>query len=142
MANKRRQGRIRRHGDEAGADDTSGKPRLEHLRRSFEAFRREHRAGTHIPQALRDQVLAALSSGTPEIEVLRACRISPLQINWWRRGQCSSARGIELRERRARVFPVVDDESAIAVERASEHRWQDLELRIGQWAISIRQLQS
>jgi len=112
------------------------------LRRSFEAFRREHRAGTHIPQALRDQVLAALSSGVPEIEVLRACRISPLQINWWRRGQCSSARGLQLQERRARVFPVVDDLSAIAVERASEHQWQNLELRIGQWAISIRQLQS
>jgi len=37
---------------------------------------------------------------------------------------------------------VVDDLSAIAVERASEHQWQNLELRIGQWAISIRQLQS
>ena len=142
MANRRRQDRIRRRGDEASAEDTCDKARLEHLRRSFEAFRREYRAGTHIPQALRDQVLAALSSGVPEIEVLRACRISPLQINWWRRGQCSSARGLQLQERRARVFPVVDDLSAIAVERASEHQWQNLELRIGQWAISIRQLQS
>lgn len=69
MTNKRRRGRIRAHGGKEGADDKSGEQRLEHLRQGFEAFRREHRPGTQISQAPPDEALAALSSGTPEIEV-------------------------------------------------------------------------
>lgn len=139
MDNKTRQERVRQSGDQSGVDDTSGKQRLEHLRLSFEAFRREHGPGTHIPRALRKQVLAALASGTAEIEVRRACRISALQLNWWRRGRPSRAPGLEL-QAPARIFPVVDDSSSIQVESFSDHQAQNLELRIGGWAISIRQI--
>jgi len=138
----KRQEQIRPHGAESEADRASGKQRLEQLSRSFEAFRREHRRGTRIPKALRDEALAMLSSGTPEVEVLRACRIVPQQLSWWRRGQGGGSQGRDLPEPKARIFPVVDDVPAVAVERDGDRQWQSLELRIGQWAISIRQLQS
>jgi hypothetical protein len=140
MTNKKRQDRIIEHGGETYTECTSNELEIEQLRRGFEAFRREHRPGTRIPQVLRDKALAALSGGTPKLKVLRACRISPQQLRWWRQGQSCGAQGLELREHEARIFPVVDDVPAIAVERAGEHQAQELELRIGRWAISLRQL--
>jgi hypothetical protein len=139
MANKERQDRIRQHGGETGADRTSGKLGVEHLRRSFETFRCEHRPGTRIPQTLRGQALAALGSGTPEIEVLRACRITAQQLHWWRQGYRSCAPGLELHKHNARVFPVVDEVSPIAIERVREQEAQQLQMRVGRWVISIHQ---
>jgi hypothetical protein len=140
MANKKRRDRIRKYGGETDADDTSGKLCIEHLRRGFEAFRREHGPGTRIPQTLRDEALGAISGGTPEIEVRRACRITPRQLHWWRQGCRSCGQELELPQHKARVFPVVDDISPIVVEREQEQEVQQLQMRIGRWAISIRQL--
>ena len=36
------------------------------------------------------------------------------------------------------MFPVVDEESGIAIERTGIHAAQALELRIGGWCIGIR----
>jgi hypothetical protein len=94
MANKRRDS-IKRNGSETFADDPSATKREEHLRRSFEKFRREHRPRTPIAQALRDEALAALRDGMAELTVRRACGISPEQLYWWRKAQYSTERGSE-----------------------------------------------
>jgi hypothetical protein len=138
MTNKKRRDRIRQYGGETDADPTSGKLCIEHLRRGFEAFRREHGPGTRISQMLRDEALAAISGGTPEKEVRRVCRITARQLRWWRQGCRSCGQVLELPQHKARVFPVVDDISPIVVEQ--EHEAQQLQMRIGRWAISIRQL--
>jgi hypothetical protein len=137
MASKRRRTRIGRRGEQTSADDIGTERRLGHLRQSFAQFRREHRAGTRIPQALRDGALQALGLGAPEREVLRACCISSSQFELWRRRQRACAQGLELGGRNARVFPVVDDVPGVAVDRVSDHESRDVQLRIGGWAISI-----
>jgi hypothetical protein len=139
MANKNGQNRIRQTGGEADADDTGAELRLEHLRRSFEEFRRRHRSGTRIPQTLRDQAMQVLRCGTSELQVRRACRISHTQMHWWRQGQRPCAQGTQLREHEARVFPVVYDVPAVAAEDTREHDAQQLQMRVGRWVISIDQ---
>jgi hypothetical protein len=137
MANKNGQNRIGQSGGGTDGDDTSAQLRLEHLRRSFEEFRRRHRSGTRIPQTLRDQAMEALRCGTSELQVRRACRISHTQMRWWRQGCHSCAQELELARDKARVFPVVDEVSPIVVER--EHEAHQLQMRIGRWVISIHQ---
>jgi hypothetical protein len=119
---------------------------MEHLRRSFTKFRRAHRSRTRIPQTLRDEALGALRCGAAEVDVRRACRVTPEQLQWWRRRRTrwgATSRG--LNEQAVRVFPVVDEEqeeavASVANEHAAGHGAQQLELRIGGWAISIRQV--
>jgi hypothetical protein len=41
-------------------------------------------------------------------------------------------------EQAVRVFPVVDDESGVAIEGSGDQASQALELRIGGWCICIR----
>jgi hypothetical protein len=45
------------------AEDVRGERREEQLRRSFAKFRGGHRAGTRIPQALREAALAEVETG-------------------------------------------------------------------------------
>jgi hypothetical protein len=139
MANKNGQNPIGQSGGETDEDDKSAELRLEHLRRSFQEFRRRHRSGTRIPQTLRDQVMEALRCGTSELQVRRACRISYTQMHWWRQGQRVCAQGTQLREQGARVFPVVYDVPAVAAEDTREHEAQQLQMRVGRWVISIGQ---
>jgi len=144
MATKRRQDRNKRPAVEVGTEYPSAERRVEQLRRSYEKFRREHRRGTRIPQELRDAALAALEGGTTEGQVRRACRISRTQLGWWRRSERASGRKIEPSEqqaKQARVFPVVDDVGGIAVGGAGEHEAHSVQLRVGRWEISIRQVQ-
>lgn len=139
MANKRQDDRIKRNRSKTLADDPSATKREEHLRRSFERFRREHRPRTPIPQTLRDETLAALRDGMEELTVRRACGISPEQLYWWRKAQHSCEQGSERGRQKAQVLTVVDDVSAIAVQRDSDHRAQNLEFRVGRWVVCIRQ---
>ncbi len=138
MASKRRRaGNGGKGGRRAGRAPSIGR-RVEHVRRSFAKFRRAHRRGTRIPWELRDEALVALRSGAPELEVRRACRITAEQLERWRQRERCSARNRSVDEQAVRVFPVVDDESGVAVERIGDHAAQALELRIGGWCICIR----
>lgn len=138
MASKRRRAGRGRRGSQAGAGGAGVQRRVEHLRRSFEKFRRAHRRRTRIPQELREEALGALRFGTPELEVRRACRVTPEQLERWRQRERSSARARSMDEQAVSVFPVVDDESGVAIERTGDHAAQALELRIGGWCICIR----
>jgi hypothetical protein len=127
----------------------SARLRLDHLRRTFEKFRRAHRPRTRIPQDLREEALEALRRGVSESDVRRACRVTPEQLEWWRRRRRrrSGARTIaELDERAVRIFPVVDEEqeagASEVTERAAGQATQHLELRIGGWAICIRPVEA
>jgi hypothetical protein len=141
MGNKRGPERIRQRGDGAGAGGGRVGGRTEELRRSFEEFRREHRLRARIPQGLRDAALAALHSGTPAVEVRRACRISAGQLDRWL--ECRRERGqrLESDEAEPRVFPVVDDVSGNAAGVASGHESGELHLRVGGWEICVRQVE-
>ncbi len=141
MASKRRGARRGRKGGQAGARETSTGRRVEHLRGTFEKFRRAHGRWTRIPQELRDEALGALRCGAPELDVRRACGITQKQLERWRRGERCGAHNRALDEQAVRFFPVVDDEAAIAIERGGEQAAQQLELRIGGWAICIRHLE-
>jgi len=142
MANEKPQKRIRQHkGEVFDTNRASDNPALERLRRRFEAFRREHRLRTPIPQALREQVLAQLSGGTPELMVRRACRISPEQLFWWRKAQSSGAQRSDHEQREVRVFPVVDEVAESTVERDGGSEAQELQLCVGGWAICVRRVQ-
>jgi len=71
--------------------------------------------------------------------VRRTCGVTSDQLAQWRKHQqvCVPQRGLEMPE--PRVFPVI--ESTGGMSHAREPEQQDLELRIGGWAISVRQLQ-
>ena len=141
MGNKQGPERIRQQGDGAGAGGGRTEKRTEQLRRRFEEFRVEHRRRARIPQALRDAALAALRSGTPAVEVQRACRISAGQLDRWLECQRERGQRLESDEAEPRVFPVVDDVAGIAVEGAREHEVAPLHLRVGRWEICIRQVE-
>jgi hypothetical protein len=142
MANKRRRFRVGRLGSEAESSDVSTRLRLDHLRRSFTKFRRAHRPRTRIPRELREAALQALRCGAAELEVRRACRVTPEQLGWWRRRRSTGAAIAALDERAVRVFPVVDEEQEAAAsvvnEQSAGRAAQQLQLRIGGWSISIR----
>ncbi len=138
MAEKRRRTGKGQQDGGAGAGGAGARRRLEHLRRSFAKFRRVHRPRTRIPQELRDEALGALRCGASEPDVRRACRITLEQLQWWQR---CGARPCDPEEHTALVFPVVDEVSGVAIERTEDHAAQELELRIGGWAICIRQLE-
>jgi hypothetical protein len=141
MASKRRRTGNGGEGGRAGAGGARARRRIEHLRWSFAKFRRAHRPRTRIPQELRDEALGALRCGASELDVLRACRITQEQLERWRQRERFSARNRDLDEQALRVFPVVDDEAVVAIERTGDQAAQELELRIGGWAICIRQFE-
>lgn len=116
-------------------------PRVEGLRRDFGRFRRTHPLRTRIPDALRQAALAALASGTTESDVRRACGVTSEQLARWRRQPraCEPRRSLQRAE--PRVFPVVDGSADLLHCREPEEQEQELELRIGGWAICVRQLQ-
>jgi len=141
MASKRRRVKIDGQGDESATSDTEAE-RLENLRRIFAKYRREHRSRARIAQCLRDAALEAIQSGIPERDVRRACRISREQLGFWRRRQRVSEQGLGLPEKKARIFPVVDDSRETSDEGAEQSAVSALHLRVGRWAICIRQVES
>ena len=141
MAYERRRGRIEQDGGQAGTGEMSAALRMEHLRRSFAKFRREHRPGTRIPHALRDEAFGALQCGMRELDVRRACRISVVQLEQWRRRQRLGVHACNGDGQKARVFPVVDEVTGTTIERAGDHAAENLELRIGRWAVCVRQVE-
>jgi hypothetical protein len=140
MANTRRRVKIDGQGDEGASVDTNAE-RLENLRRIFTKYRREHRSRARIAQSLRDAALEAIQSGIPESKVRRACRISREQLGFWRRGQRVSEKGLGLPQKDARIFPVVDDSGETSDAGAEQRAASDLQLRVGRWEISIRQVE-
>jgi transposase-like protein len=141
MANKRRRVKIDGQGDERASSDTNAE-RLEHLRRIFTKYRREHQSRARIAQSLRDAALEAIQSGIAERDVRRACQISREQLGFWRRRQRVSEQGLGLPQKKARIFPVVDDGREIYDEQAGQRTASDLRLSIGRWEICIRQVES
>jgi hypothetical protein len=141
MASKRRRAGRGRKGGQAGAGGARAQRRVEHLRRSFEKFRRAHRPRTRIPQELRDEALEALRCGAQEHDVRRACRITPEQLERWRQRERAGARNRVLAEQAVKVFPVVDEETDAGAEPWGGHSASELRLRIAGWAISIQQLE-
>ena len=141
MADKRRRFKIDRHGDKTASIDTNA-DRLENLRRIFTKYRREHRSRARIAQSLRDAALDAIQSGIAERDVCRACQISRWQLGFWRRGQRVSEQGLGLSQKKARIFPVVDDSRETCDEGGEQRAASDLQLRMGRWEICIRQVES
>jgi hypothetical protein len=137
---RRRAGNGEKQGRTSGRA-TSIEQRIEHLRLRFAKFRRANRAGTRIPQGLREEALGALRGGAPELDVRRACRITREQLERWRQRERASARNRSLEEHAVKVFPVVDEDAGVGTEAGGEHPASELELRIAGWTISIRQLE-
>lgn len=111
------------------------------LRRSFAEFRRQHKSRTRLPETLRALALAAVESGTSEQEVRRACGVTSEQLSHWRKHRRPGTGEMAKSHPKARVYSVVDDPPA--EERADSvgtQKGQSLELRLGSWAICIRQL--
>lgn len=142
MATKQRQGRTGKHHAGGGVRGSSDSVRVGGLRRSFAKFRREHEPRTRIPHSLRNAALCALQSGIPEFDVRRACGVTSDQLTQWRKRAkaCTQKRGPEALD--ARVFPVVADMASSGVPHAGGHVEQELELRIGGWAVCVRQVEA
>ena len=141
MAIKRQRIRNEGQGDATAFRDAPAE-RLEHLRRVFAKFRREHRPRARIARTLREAALEAIQSGISEHSVRRACRISREQLDWWRRSENKNEQQLEKPEQKARIFPVVDDSRETSGEGDVEAGASDLHLRMGRWEISIRQVES
>ena len=129
--------RPRVHGGGGGSVEIE----MERLRQRFELFRRSHEAGSRIPDALRAAALAALDRGASEGEVRRACQATSVQLRQWRvqlrRGATEAS---ALAEPAARVFDVVDDQASLESKPNGDSSSPELELRLGGWAVRIRQL--
>lgn len=135
MAKKRRRGRNPGHERQGIIVDGVAEQEVERLVRRFAEFRRTHRSRARIPQTLREATLAAIQQGAPEQAVMRACGITPLQLDRWRECQGTLMQTTASDETGPLVFPVVDDGAGEAA--ADEER---IQLRVGQWEISIRPL--
>jgi hypothetical protein len=141
MVNKRGRGSTPGHESKGGLVDGGAEQVVERLGRSFAEFRRTHRSRARIPQTLRDATLAAIQQGTPEQEVMRACRITQAQLDRWRECQGARMQTIGPNETGPLVFPVVEDGlCAGRVAGGSEGEAVPLQLRVGRWEISIRPL--
>ena len=124
----------------------AGPHRVEHLRRSFVRFRREHPSRTRIPDTLRKAALRAIENGASEADVRRACGVTSDQLAQWRRHR-QEGRGRQrsggqqspvVAEPEPRIFSVIDDEG---VAGNNAEGLPDLELRLGGWSVCIRQVE-
>lgn len=126
--------RVKQRKELRGSDDSARQggvdPRVTKLQQAFAQFRRTHRPGTRYPDSLRAAVVAALGGGASAAELLRACKLTAEQLAVWQRREDGAMLSGEPVRQQARVFSVVDDACEPAVE--------EMELRIGGWAIRIR----
>jgi hypothetical protein len=142
METKRRPLQQQAPDDRGGSIGDSYRPSIRELRHRFESFRRQHKSGARIPNELRAAVFEALQKGEPPLEVLNACRITLKQLDSWRRLQefGQGKKTTEVHQQKVRVFSVSDGAPLNAREHAEgEDAEGTLELRLGQWTISIRQ---
>ncbi len=72
----------------------------------------------------------------------RACGVTSDQLAQWHKRQEACAQTRDLGGQEPRVFPVVDDMAGIGLTNAGDPVQQGLELRVGGWAISIRQVEA
>ena len=142
MGTTRGRARKRKRRDRDGGSKSGSNPSVARLRQSFAEFRREHPSRTRIPDSLRSVALAALRSGTAESEVRWACGVTSDQLAQWHKRQEACAQTRDLEGLQPRVFPVVDDMAGIGMTDADGPVQQGLELRVGGWAISIRQVEA
>lgn len=131
------------------ADRTPG---LRELAARFARFRQQHQRGARVPKDLRAAALAALQNGSTPGDLYRSCGISWSQVTAWKAGDLTPssvraapaqlARGTKARKARnrasrpsrtadARVFTVTEAPQPGSL-------GQELELRLGPWAVSVR----
>lgn len=141
MASKRRETRKKQVGAVVGGAEEKRKEQvLEGLKGSFTEFRQENRPRERIPDRLRDATLEAIDGGIPEVEVIRACRISRESLVRWREVKKGIRRRVRGNGSKARVYPVVEEKLPVTVHSGSDQEeTSQLQLRIGSWCISIRQ---
>jgi transposase-like protein len=113
---------------------------VERLGRRFEMFRRSHKPGTRIPDALRAAALATLEHGASTGDLLRACRVSADQLRQWRRHLRRGAQVAAAARPVAHVFNVVDEAPGRDAGLGCEPEASELELRLGRWAVRISQV--
>ena len=108
--------------------------------RRFEMFRRSHKPGTRIPDALRAAALATLEHGASTGDLLRACRVTSVQLKQWRQHVRRGARVGAAGNPVAHVFNVVDEAAEHDARVGCEPEAPELELRLGRWAVRISQV--
>jgi hypothetical protein len=59
--------------------------KAEQLKNEFEEYRKNRYPGQPIPQPLRQTVLTAIKEGMPESIVIRTCRVTNTQLDYWRK---------------------------------------------------------
>jgi len=113
---------------------------LADLERRFAQFRREQPRGARVPDDLRAATLAAEAKGVSAGAIHRTCGVSWSQLMAWK-GARRSAPAQRARRRAkstsdVRVFSVVEDAIDRGVPTTSADN--ELELRLGRWAVSVR----
>lgn len=112
---------------------------VKRLGRRFEIFRRSHEPGTRIPEVLRAAALATLERGASTADLLRACRITSVQLRLWRQHLRRGTQG-GTGNPVAQVFNVVDEAEERDAGLGCEPEAPEFELRLGHWAVRIRQV--
>jgi hypothetical protein len=120
--------------------DPSASLSLEDLKRRFAKFHGKHPPQTQIPVALRRAVLAAMDQGVTRTQVRRTCGVSSSQIDQWQQSHAGLLRRRAPGAQDARVFAVEDDIPNQGAEPADRNPEHHLELRLGGWSISVRQV--
>ena len=115
---------------------------LKALSQRFDKFRREHRMQARIPNVLRKATFAALRGGVTPAQVRRTCGVTTKQLDDWRQNFQEVSKSARVREvQPARVFSVVDgDAPTQGCDNVGPRPAQALELRLGEWEISVRQM--
>jgi hypothetical protein len=108
--------------------------RLSRLAAAFSAFRRSS-PGQPFPAGLCAQVAALLEAGVSVSAIQGECHLSWTQVNRWRsrqRGAASKSAGAIASPTPPKVLSVVEADA-----RASLTAQDDVEIRIGQWRLSL-----
>jgi hypothetical protein len=111
---------------------------LEQLERRFARFRRKNPGQTRIPDALRRDALTAVRLGVTRSQLRNACGISSDQLKHWQGDAGSAVTEQEPDIQEARVFSILEDVPAREPECRGHDEEQQLELRLGDWSISVR----
>jgi len=101
---------------------------IEQLEAAFAEFRRTHKSGERIPDALRAQVLRALDEGVSEHLIQKACGLSWIQPKQWRSRRAT--RRAALPSPPPRVMPVVEEVCKTVANG-------NIEIGVGPWRVSV-----
>lgn len=113
-----------------------GRAEVAELGRRFAEFRDKHPGGARIPRELRASVVAAVEQGAKLGELLRVCKLSWSQVHSWQRSDRQAS--AEQIGESVRVFSVEDEARGSGGVAAASVQGQELELRLGQWMVSVR----